>query len=226
MLTCFTRLQTDWNSAVRTGSRKLIIWQSSDLVTWSSASVVEVENEQAGMVWAPSAVWNGASFDVFWASRFYAADDTAHTGNAGFDIIRTASTTDFKTFSSPKNYIEPTGAYAINLIDQEFQKTPTGWVRFLKDEGAVSGIDSICSLCFVAHSPYITTQLKVFKEVSSSPTVFGNDWTRVGQWVIDQVREGPASFADNVEAGKYHLWLDNYSGNGSYEPYIVSSWRC
>lgn len=207
---------------MRTGSRKLFVWESPDLITWSNATVVEVEQPEAGMVWAPSAVWNGASFDVFWSSRFYLPSDPGHTRTPGFDTIRTASTTDFKTFSTPKNYIEPTGAYAINLIDQEFQRTETGWVRFLKDEGAVSLLDP-SKMRRSRSCLHTSTQLKVFKEVSNSPTVFGTDWTRVGQWAVDQTREGPASFADNLVKGTYHLWLDNYDGQGTYVPYVVST---
>jgi hypothetical protein len=37
----------------------MFVWQSDDLVTWSSERLVTMENETAGMVYAPDAVWDG-----------------------------------------------------------------------------------------------------------------------------------------------------------------------
>lgn len=41
--------------------------------------------------------------------------------------------------------------------------------------------------------------------------------------MTQDVREGAASFKDNLDPNVYHLWLDDYSGNGNYIPYQTSN---
>ncbi|GAB1193712.1 hypothetical protein APSETT444_002940 [Aspergillus pseudonomiae] len=77
--------ETTWDAAVRTGSRAIYVWESTDLVNWSENTLVTVEDSTAGM---------------------YAADDTEHTGDATTgNVLRYAYTSDFKTFSEPQDYI-------------------------------------------------------------------------------------------------------------------------
>lgn len=140
------------------------------------------------MAWAPSAVWNDSEkqYYVFWASRHYAASDTGHTGTANLDRIRYATTRDFVTFSSPRDYLTPN----IPIIDQEFQYlgTPGHYARFIKDE----------------------TVNRVYQEVTTGG-LFGV-WRRLSGYVRpESPTEGPASFADIRTPGRYHLLLDNYA---------------
>ncbi|RDI80228.1 hypothetical protein Vi05172_g9736 [Venturia inaequalis] len=177
-----------WDKATRNGSRGIVVWQSSNLVDWSSSVLQTVESATAGMVWAPSAVWDGTSsqFHVFWSSRFYESSDTGHTGNATLDRIRYTTTKDFTTFTPAKDYIESD----IPLIDQEFQYLgkPGHYARFLKNE--------------------LLNQ--VYQETTTEG-LFGT-WTRIPGYVVNESpREGPASFADNVVPGLYHLLLDDYT---------------
>jgi len=53
-----TTPQTSWNAAVRTGSRGIFVWESTDLVNWVKERLVVVEDATAGMVWAPEAIWD------------------------------------------------------------------------------------------------------------------------------------------------------------------------
>ena len=150
------------------------------------------------MVWAPSAVWDDATsqYYVFWASRHYAASDTAHTGAANLDRIRYATTKDFATFSSPKDYLAPSGT---PVIDQEFQYLGTkgAFARFIKNE----------------------TVNQVYQETTTGG-LFGS-WTRKSGYVrTESPREGPASFADNATPGLYHLLLDDYT---QYVPFQTSN---
>ncbi|KAL6915240.1 hypothetical protein ACHAPO_011102 [Fusarium lateritium] len=177
----------NWDKATRQGSRSLIIWKSTDLVKWSGPNRRTVEASTAGMTWAPSAVWDQATgqYYVFWASRHYASNDAAHTGDAGLDRIRYATTKDFVTFSAPKDYYAP----GIPVIDQEFQYlgTPGHYVRYIKDER--------------------TNQ--VFQERTTGG-LFGT-WTRNPGFVRNESpREGALSFRDNNNPNLYHLWMDNY----------------
>ncbi|KAI1391909.1 glycoside hydrolase family 43 protein [Hypoxylon trugodes] len=188
-----------WDKATRQGSHSLVIWKSTDLVNWSGPSLRTVEDATAGMAWAPSAVWDDATsqYYLFWSSRLYAASDTKHTGTATLDRIRYATTKDFATFSEPKDYWAPTGT---GLIDQEFQYLGSkgAYARFAKNES--------------------TSQ--IYQEITSDG-LFGT-WTRVGLVTSDTPREGPASFADNVTPGLYHLLLDDYT---QYVPYQTTDIR-
>jgi hypothetical protein len=87
-----TGLQTTWDAAQRTGSRGIFVWESTDLINWKNERLVQVEDKTAGMVWAPEAIWdaNKGQYLVHWASKFYAASDTSHTGTPSNIKIRFA----------------------------------------------------------------------------------------------------------------------------------------
>ncbi|PWN34976.1 endo-1,4-beta-xylanase [Meira miltonrushii] len=192
--------KTNFDEALARGSRSIVIWHSTNLVDWDANYLVEVEIPEAGMVWAPSAVWDPSSsqYFVFWSSQFYAEDDPNHNGSAtSKPIIRYATTKDFKSFSVPKDYAK--GDDQLRL-DQEFQlidgdKT---FARFMCDD------------------------THIFQEVSYDG-LFGN-WQRINGvdgHINDELREGAASFRDNQDPNKFHLWLDNYTGDG-YQAYATS----
>ncbi|KAF2666342.1 family 43 glycoside hydrolase [Microthyrium microscopicum] len=176
-----------WDKATRKGSRSIVVFSSPNLVDWSAPSLVTVEDSTAGMVWAPSAVWDEktSQFHVFWASKHYQASDKDHTGKANQDRIRYASTADFKTFTAPTDYIAYPGT---PVIDQEFQYlgTPGHFARFFKNE----------------------TQSQVYQEMSTTG-LFGQ-WKSLGPVTPQKSLEGPACFADIKNPGVYHLLLDDY----------------
>jgi hypothetical protein len=151
-------------------------------------------------VWAPSAYCEPGASEciVFWSSRFYASSDTEHTGDVvKASTIRYSRTSDFVTFSTPADYI-PTQPWG--MIDQEFQKLEDGgFARFIKNN----------------------TANNVWWETTSDNNILSPTWTFHGL-VTPDVREGPASYADNLTPGLVHLLLDNYSGQGSYEVYGTS----
>ncbi|KAI3393993.1 hypothetical protein diail_3309 [Diaporthe ilicicola] len=186
-----------WDAATRTGSRGIVVWSSTNLVDWSGPDLRTIDSETAGMVWAPSAVYDSEEslFYVFWSARHYAESDAAHTGTANLDRIRYATTADFVTFSAPQDYLAPTDT---PLIDQEFQYLGTSgaYARFLKNE----------------------TVNQVYQETTTGG-LFGT-WTRIPGYVSSlSPAEGPAAFADNVTPGLYYLLLDDYT---QYEPLETS----
>ncbi|KAI9368521.1 putative arabinosidase [Aspergillus egyptiacus] len=189
-----------WDAATRTGSRGLTIWRSENLVDWSEPTLSIIEDSTAGMAWAPSVVYNSTSstYYLFWASRLYSPTDDNHTGLATLDRIRYATTTDFKTFSPPSDYLA-LDEENIPLIDQEFLYlgTPGHYARFLKDENV----------------------LHVYQEITTGG-LFG-EWERVGGYIVEEVTEGPAAWPDvSVEqgTGRYYLMLDNYE---EYVPFVT-----
>ncbi|KAF4556488.1 Hypothetical protein D9617_1g083660 [Elsinoe fawcettii] len=189
--------KTDWNAAQRTGSLSIFIWESSDLVTWSQERLVKVENDDAGMVWAPEAIWDAqrGEYLVHWASKFYAASDPQHTGAPGPTVMRYAYTRDFVTFGEPGTYVDysPTNVIDLNIL-------PLGgdrYARFLKNES----------------SP------RVFYETTDGG-LFGT-WTRPGGpgSIVRAGTEGPTSYFDNEDPTKAYVLLDYYGSDG-YRPFV------
>ncbi|CAO1614766.1 unnamed protein product [Parajaminaea phylloscopi] len=191
--------KTTWDLSTRNGSTAIHIWESTNLADWSY-SLVDVFPRSAtsnpGMVWAPSTVWDAKAnaYAVFWASRTYANSDTQRSGSPSKDQIYYSHTTDFKTFDAPKVWI----AESYSVIDQELLPlSGNSYVRFIKNAEVN----------------------KVYTERSDNG-VFGK-WTRIdpNNFVVNDVREGPAAFKDINKPARTWLWLDNYSGQGSYEAY-------
>ncbi|KAG6361418.1 hypothetical protein INS49_009645 [Diaporthe citri] len=197
--------KTSWDAAQRTGSRGIFVWESTDLINWKNERLVQVEDKTAGMVWAPEALWdaNKGQYLVHWASKFYAASDTAHTGTPSNIKIRFAYTSDFKTFSAPATYIDyaPTNIIDLNILPYGSSDT-NAYLRFLKDE----------------------TLKNVFVEYST--TGLNGTWTRPGGSgaYIRAQTEGPAAYWDNKAAGKVNLLVDYYGGNG-YAPVTTTNPR-
>jgi hypothetical protein len=193
--------RTTWDASQRTGSRGIYVWESSDLVNWGGERLVTVEDATAGMVWAPEGIWdpNAGKYMVYWASKFYSASDAKHSGSPSNTQIRYAHTTDFKTFTAPRTYIDmkPTDIIDLDILPLDNNGTH---LRFMKDE----------------------TKKTVFVEVSTTG-LFGA-WSRPGgsSAKIQSNVEGPAAFMDNTVPGKVHLLLDFYGGDG-YRPYESSN---
>lgn len=118
-------LNRNWKRAVEAGSKSIVIWESTDLVTWSEPRLVPVAADDAGCTWAPEAIYNEANRDylVFWAS-------TTKRDNFAKHRIWAARTKDFKTFSEPFIYIEKPA----HVIDTTIVRDGRTYYRFTKDE--------------------------------------------------------------------------------------------
>ncbi|ERT01117.1 uncharacterized protein SPSK_07607 [Sporothrix schenckii 1099-18] len=200
--------KTTWDASQRTGSRGIFVWESTDLLTWINERLVTVEDQTAGMVWAPEAIWDPAKsqYMVYWSSKFYTASDNKHTGSPTNTRIRYAYTSDFKTFSAPQTYVDKAPSDTIDLtvlplstafgVDLAAAATNQTFLRFMKDE----------------------SKKGVFMDYSTTGIM--GPFTRPGgaAATIESGVEGPAAFWDNTVAGKAHLLLDFYGGDG-YRPY-------
>ncbi|EGO54709.1 hypothetical protein NEUTE1DRAFT_118293 [Neurospora tetrasperma FGSC 2508] len=191
--------KTTWDAAQRTGSKGIFVWESTDLINWVNERLVIVEDNTAGMVWAPEAIWDPAKgqYLVHWASKFYSSSDPSHTGTPSSTKIRYAYTSDFRTFSTPQTYIDrsPTNIIDLTILPLN-NSSSSSYLRFMKDESLKT----------------------VFVETSTTG-LFGS-WTRVGgaSAIIESGVEGPAAYWDNTIPGKVHLLLDFYGSDG-YRPY-------
>lgn len=121
--------KADWTRAAQRGSKSIVVWESSDLVNWSEASLVKINNDNAGCTWAPEAAWDNEKqqYMVFWASVI--SDDSY----AKYRIYR-SYTSDFKTFSAPELYIEEPNA----VIDTTIIDYKGVYYRFTKNEARSS----------------------------------------------------------------------------------------
>ncbi|KAH7377281.1 glycoside hydrolase family 43 protein-like protein [Pyrenochaeta sp. MPI-SDFR-AT-0127] len=192
---------TSWGASVRTGSRYIEVWESTDLKNWSEQRHVLVSPPEAGNTWAPEAYYDTDinAYVVFWASSIYSADDTNHTG-ATYHRMLYATTTDFITFS-PTTVWQDAGT---SRIDSTVIKSNDVFYRFTKDEGA-SGTG--CS--------------DIIQERSSSLLGSLDTWTIttscIGRNAGLGAVEGPTIFKSNpgdVHGEKFYLFVDEYNGRG------------
>lgn len=89
-------------AATTTGSRDLIIWESTDLVNWSEPRAVAVGPVDAGCAWAPEAIYNEKTGEYV---VYYA---TAHVVDGKTDKalrIFVTTTRDFVNFTESQEYI-------------------------------------------------------------------------------------------------------------------------
>lgn len=91
--------------ATETGSHDLVVRESTDLVDWSEPRFVDVAGRipNAGMAWAPEAIWDEETeqYYVYWATR---ADGNTEFGDS-VDVYM-STTRDFRTFGEPVKWID------------------------------------------------------------------------------------------------------------------------
>ncbi len=110
-----------WSQSINNGSRNLVIWESSDLVTWSAPWLLNVAGAipDGRNAWAPEAIWDpaGNNYVLYWATNTPLNGVTKHR-------IHYARTTDFRTVTTPQIYIERPGSQEI--IDTQIVEVPSG----------------------------------------------------------------------------------------------------
>ncbi|MEV5744875.1 immunoglobulin-like domain-containing protein [Microbispora rosea] len=101
-----------WDWAQSDASRCIEIWESRDLRTWSEQRHVRVAPDEAGMAFAPEAIWDETigAYVVYWTSSMY-PPGTYYTSdrddpNGRYPLTRNqtlyATTRDFVTFTPAK----------------------------------------------------------------------------------------------------------------------------
>ncbi|MHA7965535.1 S-layer homology domain-containing protein [Paenibacillus sp. CAU 1782] len=189
----------DWNRAQRSGSRSIMVWESTDLVNWSQQRMVEVAPENAGNTWAPEIVYDDVNgqYVVLWASKLY---NTPDHSDASQQRILYATTRDFYTFSEPQVYMD----YGYSIIDTTVVQHDGSVYRFTKDERD--------------NSQQAPSGKFVFQEKGSS--IFADDFELVkegiGKGQIER-GEGPTVVKSNTE-NKWYLFIDEFGRKG-YVPF-------
>jgi hypothetical protein len=189
-----------WDQVQRTGSRSVMVWESTDLVHWTDQRLVKVAPDTAGNTWAPEAYYDESlgAYVVFWASKVYAADDPGHTGST-YNKMLYATTRDFRTFSEPKVWNDP----GYSVIDSTVIRHNGAYYRFTKDERDPSS-GTPCS-------KFITAE----KSTRLTDTSYEFVADCIGKGTVDR-GEGPAVFKANTSTGgeKWYMLIDEFGGRG------------
>ncbi|MFI6035093.1 family 43 glycosylhydrolase [Streptomyces sp. NPDC051315] len=189
----------DWDAAQRTGSRSIMVWESTDLVHWTDQRLVRVSPDSAGNTWAPEAYYDArlGEYVVFWASKLY--DNAGHTGDT-YNRMMYATTRDFHTFSEPKVWIDR----GYSVIDSTVIQHDGTYYRLSKDE---------------RNNTSSTPNSKfIFEEKSDS--LLNTSWTPVAEGIgkgAMNAAEGPLVFKSN-SGEKWYAFLDEFGGRG-YIPF-------
>lgn len=195
----------DFINATRFGSRSIVIWESTDLATWSEPRLsAPLANISAGNVWAPESYWDSTrdEFIVIFSSRYWDPADTERTGPSPPNQLMYVTTKDFEAFSEEQVYFNP----GYPVIDCSLIHVPEQgenvWYRWVKSE----------------------VDYRIWQQ-RSSDGILGT-WTNVGNapegtrvTFADRYsnNEGQLCFRDNQDPGLFHLWIDQ-SSTATYIP--------
>ncbi|NHC16069.1 glycoside hydrolase family 43 protein [Motilibacter sp. E257] len=222
-----------WSYRQSRGSRNLVVYESTDLVNWSDARFVKVEDDSAGNVWAPEAFYDESrgEYIVFWASNLYPDENiaTRNTSQISYNRIRISTTKDFVTFTEPKTWVNldrSTGRQGWGMIDSTMIATDDRIYRLTKDENGFRVLLQYISSLEDLHDTWgdeETEPYAVNKNPITPLTREPNAWTMVGnpngssKWQIPGLNggnlEGPLVFKDNAE-DMYYVFIDYASGGG------------
>ncbi|MGN7971023.1 immunoglobulin-like domain-containing protein [Microbacterium sp. 22296] len=201
-----------WGGATDRGSHHLEIWESTDLVNWGEQRHIEVNLPNAGMTWAPEAIYDESieAYTVYWTSTLFTDGAARNTPDGNGPQILISTTRDFRDFTTPQPWFKAADLSQLNagngLIDSTVLKEGDTYYRFTKATER-----SGCA------SPDIIGQ----KSNNLRATTASGTWslidTCIGRTAGTPEVEGPEIFKANEgdRAGyKYFLWVDNYGGRG------------
>ncbi|WP_292899077.1 alpha-L-arabinofuranosidase C-terminal domain-containing protein [Microbacterium sp.] len=214
-LNMFDRYNGDFGRAQEVGSRKLNVWQSDDLVTWSPLRQITVSSALAGNTWAPEATWDPerGEYVVYWASNLYPSASTdGRRASDSYNRMMMVTTRDFVTFSEPQPWVDVKRGAGKGTIDATVVRDGDVFYRFIKDEASMTVRQerSTDLTATVAGSLPTTTSTPGWQLVKEQigvgqPNPWGGTFTN---------GEGPTVFADNAEAGHWYMLIDQPSYHG------------
>ena len=185
-----------FSEAKNNGSTNIVIWESNDLVHWSSPRLVDVGGSipTAGCVWAPEAIWDDSlnAYVVYWSSQ------TTINGITKLRIFY-STTTDFVDFTPAQLYIDRGGdQYIIDTQIVEYNGPNYRYIR-------VSGDGQIT--------------LEGANSILGSWTTLGN-LSDIGY--TNGNTEGPMMY-QFIDSNQWGLMLDRYASGEGYIPLITDN---
>jgi hypothetical protein len=193
----------NWDAAQRTGSKSIVVWESTDLINWSAPRLQRVSPDTAGNTWAPEAYYDESlgQYVVFWASKLYSTSDPNHTANT-YNRMLYATTSDFRTFSTAQTWVDK----GYSTIDSTLTRHNGTYYRLTKDERSNS--QSACGK-FILEEKSTTILDRGYAFVAEC----------IGRGTINQ-GEGPTVFKSNIEE-RWYMFIDEYGGRG-YIPFTTT----
>lgn len=186
-----------WDAARFEGSTSLVFWESDDLLNWSEPWLVDVAGDipDAGCAWAPEAIYDDekGEYFVYWAV-------ISPMNGVKEARIFYSWTRDFRTFTSPRLYIERVGegVNSKDIIDTQIIEVNDGKYRYYRasrdSQNTVEGGNSILG-----------------------------EWDRIGDiselgYTARDV-EGPILYQFNGEK-KWGMLVDQYRRGLGYLPFV------
>ncbi|WP_329596280.1 glycoside hydrolase family 43 protein [Streptomyces pseudovenezuelae] len=186
-----------WSQSINDGSRNLVVWESTDLVTWSKPWLLNVAGAipDGRNAWAPEAIWDPATNDfvLYWATNVPLNGATKHR-------IFYARTSDFRTITTPRIYIDRPGNQEI--IDTQIIEVPSG----------------------VGNYRYVRASGDGQITLEGSNSILGT-WTDLGNLsgigLTGAQVEGPMWMKFNG-TNRWALYLDQYASGGGYMPVVTT----
>ncbi|KFF96156.1 1,4-beta-xylanase, partial [Streptomyces scabiei] len=187
-----------WPDSMSNASRNLVVWESTDLVTWSQPRLLNVAGAipDGRNAWAPEAIWNPATNDyvLYWATNATRDGILKHR-------VYYARTTDFRTITTPQLYIERPGSQ--NIIDTQIVEVPAG----------------------VGNYRYVRASSAGQISLEGSNSILGT-WTDLGDLsgigLTGNQVEGPM-WMKYRDRNEWTLYLDQYATGRGYMPVTTTN---
>ncbi|MXG91415.1 immunoglobulin-like domain-containing protein [Nocardioides flavescens] len=214
-------------TAQENGSKSLMVWESTDLVTWSAQREVKVSSDFAGNTWAPEAYYDEAAgeYVVYWASALYPTPATGeHAIGNSYQRMVYVTTRDFTTFSEPRIWIDVSRGSGRGMIDATVVRDGGTFYRVVKDEASMTVRQEV--------SPSLRATVTGSLPTTTSPE---SGWRLVKEQIgVGQPNpwggtftngEGPTVFRDNDVANRWYLLVDqpSYHGGQGYLAFTTDS---
>ncbi|MFE9747189.1 OmpL47-type beta-barrel domain-containing protein [Saccharothrix saharensis] len=204
----------NFSEAQESGSKHLVVWESTDLVHWSEQRMIKVSSDFAGNTWAPEAFYDEASgnYVVYWASNLYPTTDVASRDfRTSYNRMMYATTRDFRTFSEAKPWVDVKRGTGLGMIDATVVRDGDTFYRFIKDEASMTVRQE-------KSTDLMATVTGTLPTTTSSPWSLVRERIGVGQpnpWGGTFTGgEGPTVFRDNAVPGRWHMLIDQPSYHG------------
>ncbi|MEV7809095.1 immunoglobulin-like domain-containing protein [Microbispora sp. NPDC088329] len=206
-----------WDWAQSGAGRHIEVWESDDLRTWSEQRHVRVAPDEAGMAFAPEAIWDEAigAYVVYWTSSMY-PPGTYYTPdrddpNGRYPLTRNqtlySTTRDFVTFTPAKVMSGRPGHGTLDAViirDDE----DGSYHRFVSDRVSTGvGVTTYVPGC---------ASEDIYQERATSVLAPPEDWTVVRGCITHDTMtttyaEAPMVVKANpgdVRGKGYYLWAD------------------
>lgn len=202
--------QTAWSDAQSRGSLSIVVWESSDLVSWSPPRLARIAPDGAGNAWAPEAVFDAESkrYFVFWASTL--PDQDGPGGTVGYNRMLACWTRDFRVFTTPFVWADP----GWSVIDATVVSHAGRFYRVSKDERSTSSMLPTAKFLTLERSTRLAAPdyELVADGIGAEPPQGGDTLTR---------GEGPILIW-NESSSKWILFIDEFALRG-YVPFETAS---